>query len=277
MHLKYHQPTFDLIEREPLLDPAAMAQLDKCEAAYGFPFPASVQEWYSLAGAVDILREYSNEDHPVTLAELMELSQVRRSYKGWRDYHGLNVLPIIDENQSVALWAIHLDGSDDPPVLVIDDDNEWKPCADRFSEFITSWVWGFLYWGDDCPAGADCQLGAKDKQISAEDLIYLRQTFDEAPRRPDSAFYHFRKGEDAHIHVWARSADESRWILRAITKESLLEITSLVWRCGTLASTLEIEFGFIYGWAGQVLDILRLGHERHEPEWGAKRRGGTIH
>ena len=260
--LKYHQTTFDLLEQDPKLDMGALALLDQCEAAYGFSFPASIREWYSLGGSVEILREYSNEDNPLTLAEIQELAQDRGSFHGWRDYHGLDVLPIMDENQSVALWAVHLNGSDDPPVLVIDDDDEWKPWSDHFSTFVTEWVWWHLYWAEVCV------LCAKDIALSDVDKKFLGKSLIETPRSSYSPIYHFSLGADKHIHVWARDDQRSFWWLRAGSKSSLLELTKMVWQCGTLARTLNITGGYFHICAGKVLEMLRFGHELPEPKPG---------
>jgi hypothetical protein len=265
MRLNYHQATFDLIEREPAFDVAAIAALDQCETAYGFSFPASVREWYSLKGSIEILREYGNQDNPLTLDEMQELANDRQSFHGWRDYLGLNVLPIMDENQSVALWAVHLDSSEDPPVLVLDDDEEWKPWARSFSEFVTGWVWHYLY------KLQDCALLAYDQPLSPEDRAFLMSTFDAVRYDPQSPIYHFLHRE-GHLHIWARDEENSFWWLQAPSKEALLELTKLVWHCGNLAETLNIKGGYIHSCAGKVLEILRFGHELPEPDWMTRRR-----
>src|SRR5262245_5468670 len=56
VQLVYHQATFDLLGREPVFSDAARVLFEERERACGARFPAAVREWYSLDGAVDILR-----------------------------------------------------------------------------------------------------------------------------------------------------------------------------------------------------------------------------
>lgn len=107
MKLKYHQKTFALLGREPKKSAVAVKQIAVIERRLKIRLPAAVKEWYSLAGAVKLLYEHSNQDEPTPLEELGSPYEVS---------HG--VLKIQTENQGVAEWYVRLDGSEDPPVLV---------------------------------------------------------------------------------------------------------------------------------------------------------------
>lgn len=142
-HLTYHQATFDLVGRTPTRRPDAEAVLARCEQTLGFLLPAAVREWYSLQDAIPLIEQYSNCDNPLDLDKAVEM---RRTLQ-WAGDDGIDLeqqLPIIGENEGVALWAVHLDGSADPRVVVWEDDHDWQPCAERFSYFIYKWIECYL-------------------------------------------------------------------------------------------------------------------------------------
>ena len=120
--LSFHRATFELLGTEPRTSIAAIGRLERTEHACGIRLPPSVREWYSNDDALPILAAHSNDDPPIPLREFsLTESTVGR------------LIPIRHENQGVCTWAILLDGSDDPPVLVeVDSDGTaWQPVAPR--------------------------------------------------------------------------------------------------------------------------------------------------
>jgi len=92
---------------------------------------------------VEILATHSNCDHPTPLDRLGEIEQVWHKADS-RDSAPKSYLPTMTENQGVCRWAIELDGSDDPPVVVEVDSTSgvsWQHCADTFSTFVYTQVW----------------------------------------------------------------------------------------------------------------------------------------
>src|SRR5579862_563522 len=71
--LIYGQSTLDLISEQPLISEEAIAILDQLQRKHNVILPASVREWYSLYSAVSLLKQYSNDDHPVGLEQLGEV------------------------------------------------------------------------------------------------------------------------------------------------------------------------------------------------------------
>lgn len=125
MKLKYHQKTFALLGLEPKKSAVAVKQLAARERRLKTRIPAAIKEWYSLAGAVKLLYEHSNQDEPTPLKGLGSPYEVS---------HG--VLKIQTENQGVAEWYVRLDGSDDPTVLVESEfhhepDETWDDADDE--------------------------------------------------------------------------------------------------------------------------------------------------
>jgi SMI1 / KNR4 family (SUKH-1) len=248
--LTYHQSTFDLIQKQPEFSQTAPLLIAQCEQAYGFAFPAAVREWFSLTQAIAILATYSNQDEPLDLQAIHQRSQQwQASFERQAAPHP--TLPFLIENQGVFICAVHLDGSDDPPVKVWDDDEHWKLWSDHFSSFICGWVWDHLYQMEDCVLRADNDV------LSAADLAFLRTAFTEVSLPyPSITIYHFRD-QDHFLHVWKRNDEDANWWLRASFQESLLDLARRVWQCGRLAETLRIQWGSIYACAGQVLKQLR--------------------
>lgn len=252
--LKYHQRTFDLLGLEPHLNPEAPAILDQFEHEHNFKLPASVREWYELEGAVSLLREYSNEDHPFELNELV---------RGVRDWDNGKLLFFMVENQACGLWAINLDGSDDPPVVADFDENVWRFCAGTFSNFIYTQVWNKQLW-DDAQEWKDdfCVGTGQEKTLTSQELQFLKENFEELPKR--TAFvaddeFRFCNGNGKRILIIVdmpnqyHEKGQCSWYIWADSEENLFELVKSVWLCGTLATDLESnsEYG------ERVLEALR--------------------
>src|SRR5579862_4743971 len=113
--LKYHQATFDLLKREPVIDQQAVEQLIALEEKYHITLPASVREWYSLEAALALMD--NNDDIPVPIAEF-EVIPVKTAPWGLRIENGfLTVMRKRSEFGDVVQWYVRLDGPDDPPVI----------------------------------------------------------------------------------------------------------------------------------------------------------------
>jgi hypothetical protein len=253
IQLNYHQPTFDLIQKDPRFSQRSATMLRLLERVYGYSWPQSVREWFSLENATDIIKYYSNEDVPLTLEDLEHAAQEQYTYRYW-DFAGQEMLPFIVENQGSYLWAIHLNDSDDPPVGMWDEHNEWHLCAPRFSEFVCLWVWKHLYWTDRCV------LHAKDIAISESTLQSLRQHFtitSPAQITNSSTIFHFYR-DSQKIHLWRRNRQETYWWLHAASEESLFHLAHSVWFYGTLKQTLQDIQGDRC--ASDVLQRLRSSH-----------------
>jgi hypothetical protein len=98
-------------------DRQAMAALELRAEALGIRFPASFVAWFGMHDGVELLRTHSNCDAPVALEELgAPISWAWRKERDW--LRESNHLVFLRENQDVCAWALALDGSDDPPVVV---------------------------------------------------------------------------------------------------------------------------------------------------------------
>src|SRR6266496_4309349 len=98
--LTYHQTTFNILDKAPQFDEGASRKIKQCEQIFGFSFPPSFREWYSQSQVDKILKEFSNDDSPLTLEELLN------TYTNWHSYShfSLNLasqrmLPFLWENQ----------------------------------------------------------------------------------------------------------------------------------------------------------------------------------
>ena len=154
MPLHYHQATFDVMGKKPLLAKSAIKALEQRERVLGITLPASLKEFYSLKGACGILEKHSDSDVAVPIKDLGDPEELE---------HG--VIRFQDDGQGMGAWYVRLDGSDDPPVELNVEGSEWLPpegsddwswwdvarfdrVADHFSEFIYERVFTYGYRGD---------------------------------------------------------------------------------------------------------------------------------
>jgi hypothetical protein len=229
MLLTYHADTIALLGTDVDTSHDAAALIQQIEREFGFTFPASLREWYSLANAHEILHEHSNDDAPVPIEEMLR-PRTDTNGGGPHDLLSQGLIPIRYENQAVAVWAVRLDGTDDPPVVVDVDTQfrKWRPCATSFSQFLYTCVW-------------DCRMVQFQDAFACTDnvpfdesqLDFLRATFNEGPTTsgwPRDRTYRFCLGSQALL-FWAD--DVADWFLGADNEQDL---ESLIRRIGHLES-----------------------------------------
>jgi hypothetical protein len=171
--LQYHQATFDLLKLQPVFSATSAHVVRGCEDYCDFKFPASVREWYSLEGAVDILRTYPNQDHPIPLNLLGD------EVDALDDYHKL--LIFMHENQGVCSWAVRIGTGDDPPVYVrYEQDDPWRLYAESFSGFVYIQVWDWHY-----RLQVNARFGAAHSPLSENELKVLGEYFCGAAKKLD--------------------------------------------------------------------------------------------
>jgi hypothetical protein len=247
LKLTYHQAAFDLINRIPFLDPNAVELIRQHEQA-GLLLPAALREWYSLAGAVELLG--SMGDHPTSLQNILAFLPTLPAVSEGKSAH--SEITILVEHAGNFACSVHLNGDDDPPVVMEIEEAEDKDKPDtvlwpHFSEFIFQWCWEHL----DlifCPVrkimtraelrNDRCMLCASEDELRDEDLRYLRTLFPlEHNTQGNPQFYHFQN-QDSHIYIWCRKPDDVWWWLRADGESRLLQLARSVWAVGTLSKTL---------------------------------------
>jgi hypothetical protein len=136
----FHRKTLARLGIQHMSDPKAKRMLEARAANLGISLPKAFLEWYGMHRGIDLLREHSNQDWPVDIERLG--TQFGLEWIHERDWLREGKLVLMVENQTVCGWALQLDGSDDPPVVVaVDHDLEWRPCADSLSMYIGCQVW----------------------------------------------------------------------------------------------------------------------------------------
>lgn len=210
------------------VSPSAAKALAEVEERIWRGLPASVREWYEQEDACQLLLDYSNGDPPL---------EIERFGEALRDTHGggphdllaRGLLPFRFENQGVCVWAVHLNGSDDPPV-VIDYDTQfkiWKPCAASFSEHVYTWVWDW-----SLVLQRDLLIQAQHDPLSPEAMSFLKMHFAAGPVTagwPADNQYRFSRG-DQRILISA-SDGWANWHLAADSDDSLAELAAAVGAC----------------------------------------------
>lgn len=214
--LHYHAKALQLVGAIPKVAPETENALAAVEGRIGRNLPASLREWYSLNGACELLYSYSNSDPPVALADL-----------GRDGLVGGDLLILRHENQGVCSWAVWLNGSDDPPVLVDYDTafQTYQPCANTFSEYIRAclWDWGLVLKNA-------LLIQAQNAPISDEALAFLRSKFKaevETSGWPADTQYRF-SSSDQRILIWA-GRDQADWWLAGDSGDSVARLAKMLW------------------------------------------------
>lgn len=210
----FHSKTFKLQGVTPRLSQPAIAEIHECETRLGAQLPASVREWYSNENAIEILARHSNADPAIYVKDF----KVEQS-------DSKVLLPFKVENQSVCAWCIQLDGSDDPPVLVKVDDDDWKLQARSFSEHVYSCVWDWAVAYSN-PA----EVLANRDTLRKNDIDLLRHHFSEEVQTygwPGNTTYRFR-GERSAILIWD-SDRQADWYIGAQDAEALRKVLRILW------------------------------------------------
>ena len=149
---------------------------------------------------------------------------------GPHDRMSQGLIPIRYENQGVAVWAVRVDGSDDPPVVVDVDTQlrEWRPCGASFSQYIYTCVWDYrMVQFKDAFARTD------NIPFDESQLDFLRVTFNQGPTTsgwPRDHTDRFYSGAQA---LFFRADDMADWFLGANNEQ---ELESLIGTVGHLES-----------------------------------------
>lgn len=228
--LKYHQETFKLLQQEPIFSTARRHFLEKRQKKCNCELSESVIEWYSLVDAEYTLTEYSNTNRGIGL-DYLGISD--KSSRNVCDYAVTKKLLIAIECQAQCVWAVDLNGSDDPPVVVKEyGKSEWKPYADKFSTYVYTQVWDWRWLKVDWALGEDC-VG-----FDAEVLQFLQENFTEGSRTfsfPGSVIYRFYDGsKQLSIVVGEQGGEEiADFTLYAGSEEDLLSLVKTLWAIPT--------------------------------------------
>ena len=198
--MSYHAATFRLLDSAPRTSAAAKAVVHDAEKRLGLSLPSSVREWYGCEDALAILAKHSNEDPPIAVPDFAVV-----------EWQSRRLLPIRHENQGVCTWAIMLDGSEDPPVLVDVDSRgkDWRRSASTFSSYVYSCVWDYRR-----VFGQPAFVQAQNCSLSREALDGLIATHSEEMQTygwPGSTQHRFSKGTAA-ILIWS-STGQADWFI----------------------------------------------------------------
>jgi hypothetical protein len=149
--LKYHRGAAKELYRSTRVKRSTPRETVTAVAArLGGKLPASLREWITYFGDLGFC---SGQDRPIRLADLGQPRPVRQGQS--IDYVAGGHLPLMFENQGCCMWALVLDGSDDPPVVQAgnwsSEAPRWEPVADRFSTFTHARIWSQVRSSFDAP------------------------------------------------------------------------------------------------------------------------------
>ncbi len=235
----YHKATFEHMQLCPIaISTEMLDRLDARERAIGVRFPGALREWYALADAWSDLWWYifvnRHGDSSFRVEGLGEPEDVRPAYGTgpYLDHLAAGYLPVLVEHQGEAEWALALDGSDDPPVVVAErpfgrpdrdgpdpsswispataTEVAWKPHAPSFSRLILarSWWCRFADWQYTLSA-------YQDEPVRPDDLASLRGSLLEGPSTtnwlPETINYQFGDDDDGVLFISSSMTGEPRF------------------------------------------------------------------
>lgn len=244
---RFHRASLAALDLEPILDDHARDRLTSLGQRIGAPLPLSFVEWFGMHGAVEILHRHTNCDDVIAIESLGDPDRVRFAV-GDRFWPREPLLPFMVENQGVCVWAIHLDGGDDPPVLVArDPEFEWRQHTPTFSSFIACQIEDHQKVLGTHPTSAEppLLLQAQDIPLRDQDLVHVRARFREGTITrgwPAETQYRF-SSDDGHILIWDDGETQADWFIAAPSEDALFETASRVWSCGELAESLYTNDG----------------------------------
>lgn len=283
MELQYHRNVFTLVQQIPTFNPEAERELRAVEQAYNVVLPPSVREWYSLTESISLLKYYSRDDY------IFDLKAIQEEAEGWLegDLYSIDiprppleftVIPFLVDCQGVFVACLLMDGTDDPPVLKLDDDREWKLWSDHFSDFLLGWVWRFFREYEAVPMSdytafrplptlLSNSVGAFTDTLSLDTLYFLKSKFSQLkPLYPPSMLYQF-VNDNSKVYLWQR-ADYVEWWIYADSFELFSELIKQLSVIDDIEQTL-------HRWnagAQKLLKLLRPTAERYwEPQINPQR------
>lgn len=231
MPSRFHEETLSELQLVYEPDAAALELLDNRASQLGVRFPASFVEWYGMREGITLLRQHSNQDRPVDIAELGS-SERPLLNENARPSPPTQMMPFMVENQGCCTWAIPLDAGDDPPVLVdVEKEGRWRPYAATFSTFVACQIW-------DYPT-TRIRLQAQAIPLAPFDLEVLRRNLCERAMTyswPTTQSFRFER-EGARVLIFAGD-NQADWWLTGRSEETLAALVRDLWMCGDLKTSL---------------------------------------
>jgi hypothetical protein len=219
MSLVHHQRTIEFMGITPEIDTSAVQAFDNLEKRLSRRLPASLKEWYSLKNALDNI--LGNQDKVFSIHQLAD-----DPLKILADHK----LFLIDENQNVCGWALDLNGTDDPPVLISDEDfDRWHDFTDTFSDFVFIRAWDYQ-WSD----GYYLQAKQVDANFAPDLVNHLGNHYTELPIShggfwryiPSAKVYRFMRGQKRVLLTL--QGDGVTWELRTNEYDDLVSLVKAV-------------------------------------------------
>lgn len=146
----------------------AARAMEQIERDRQIRLPAVFRELWTTQGVVEWLHGRTNCDWPVPAEKLA-------AWNKWDKYDaiGAGFLPFMNENQSVATWAISLRDGDDPPVYVEVDSGSpphWVLLANSLTDWIECVTW-------DHDVMKDARWQAQAPELTAQHVQQLGHRF----------------------------------------------------------------------------------------------------
>lgn len=182
MTLKYHQPIFDLLRVEPVIDTSRLDEITAIEKEYEISLPEAVLEYFSIANMLEMLFEFGvfSDVNPLYLFGKSE------SFDGLDKHHlelmkERKVIPLFSEHQGEWTWFLNLKyESNDPKVLLHTKDfpNMLISHPHKFTKQLYLSVWDALVMQ---PQLSGFYMKAEHEPTTPKTLQILRRVMREIP------------------------------------------------------------------------------------------------
>ncbi len=229
LKMKYHVRTYDLLRIIPLISKNSLEPVLDAEWRLGFEFPSAVREFYT-----SILSSLSTFWQNYELIGLEVLSVQK--------WQSLEIMPFTQDAHGVGVTlALLLDGSDDPPVYMHNENEPaedpddiqvsyWKKHKACFSDYVYSIAWEHVFissWD---------RLFGRTETLSDSTIAYLRAHFTEDLRTFGE--YRFIRGSIG-IFIWHSVHGLWEWTIGTPDPGSLKDTVGILWALDGLGRSLE--------------------------------------
>lgn len=262
MTLKYHQPIFNLLQVEPLIDTNRLETVLAIEKQYEIILPDAVKEYFLILNMLEMLFEFGvfSEVNPLYLFGKSD------SFAGLDEHHlqlmkERKVIPLFSERQGEWTWFLNLKyESNDPKVLLHTRDfpDMLISHPHKFTKQLYLSVWDALVMN---PQLSGFYMKATHSSTNEKSLHTLRRVMREIPTTyimvANETTYRF-ENNNAYIAI-VEDGEKSKWYFYARSLSDLEGLLKLAQKIKNLVPNIQPE---VWGDKDSKLNKKKLVIER---------------
>jgi hypothetical protein len=214
--LNFHQLSYDTFG---LLDNRDdLWIVEETESRLGVALPEAVRQWYARG---DVMQLTNLQDDLIELARLKLIT-----------HEGCSLLEFMNENQGVCKWAVEIDSTPNPRVLINYDKRGWEPYCETFSDAIFCQLWDWQdypihAWADAAELTDDALKKLADgfRSLPATHVWPLKENIR-------------LEGDSKSLLLWT-APGMCQMNLRARTPQAFRELLDLTWGYDGVSQRLD--------------------------------------